>query len=217
MSLIGQHSLRSLPWSVNRSLCQWHLGQYPLQLLFHIPSTDEVHQLQTQGQRCVSLLMQESELTQAYTGGRDSLGFLVHDLIHADHFFLEPQKRLAQVQFSKYLWQLKEHAWIQQRRGEDPQFDHDWDYLVSDMNTVPLHLLKALKAISLMSFKRQHGLLIEHHLTPHLQSHFDSLWETFVQPIPLSLEEKSAAVRLNTALYQHPQDSLLLDQALHRI
>lgn len=212
-----QLSWRSIPLSVPRSLCAWQAGQYPLVLLTHVPTPDEVMDLQAQGRRCVSMLTRPSELENFVEEGRDVLGFIVHDLIHADHFFADPQKAAAQIQFSQKLLRVRGLPPIQDMLGKDDLFQKEFHYLASDMNSVPLHLLKTLKAILLGHFKRQQGLPMASALPIQIEKDFHTLFETVLTPWNFSPEALLAAHRLNSPQYHGPSDAALLDLALSQI
>lgn len=214
LSFLCLHSLRSIPISVMRSLLSWHNKTYPLTLWTSIPSPEEVLQLQVGGQRCVSMFMQESEFPQLAQDGRDVFGFLIHDLIHADHFFHDPENAQAQIQFSQKLQILWQQNFLQERLRADPEFKDEFYYLMSDMNSVPLHLLKTLKAQLLAHMKRQANTSITAPLPDHLEPHFCALFEQALQPWKFSAQGLAAAQRLNSLHYLHPEDSYILHREL---
>ncbi|MBV2167884.1 MAG: hypothetical protein KUL82_04170 [Bdellovibrio sp.] len=207
-------SWRSIPLSVARSLASWQSGRYPLILLTSVPSPEEVLEMQAQGQRCISMLIEEEQLSTFVNEGRDVLGFIVHDLIHADHFFAHPEKAQAQVHFCQKLRIVITLPEIQKMFLQDPTFTGEFHYLMSDMNSVPLHLLKTLKAILLGYFKRRAHLPMLSSLSASSEYEFMRLFEAVLAPWNLSREALFAAQRLNTPLYKGPQDDELLHLAL---
>lgn len=207
-------SWRSIPLAVAQSLMAWQSGRYPLQLMTYLPTPDEVLFMQTQGRRCVSMLIAETELQNFVAEGRDVLGFIVHDLIHADHFFADSERAQDQVQFCKKLWLVRHLPQIESMLNADPIFRDEFHYLMSDMNSVPLHLLKTLKAILLGFYKRQRGLTMRCSLPLSAEIEFSSLLETVLSPWQLEREALSAAHRLNTTHYRGSLDANLLHQAL---
>jgi hypothetical protein len=214
LPFLCRHTLRSIPISVMRSLSAWQNGTYPLTLWTTIPSPEEVLQLQVGGKRCVSMFIQESEFSQLASDGRDVFGFLIHDLIHADHFFHDPVNAQAQIQFSQRLQILWQQPFLQERLLADSEFKEEFYYLMSDMNSVPLHLLKTLKAQLLAHTKRQANTAITAPLPDHLEPHFCALFEQALQPWKFSVPGLEAAHRLNSLHYLHPQDSYILHQEL---
>lgn len=208
------HTLRSIPISVMRSLSSWHNKIYPLTLWTTIPSPEEVLQLQVGGQRCVSMFTQESEFPQLALDGRDVFGFLIHDLIHADHFFHDPVNAQAQIQFSQKLQILWQQPFLQERLQADPEFKDEFHYLMSDMNSVPLHLLKTLKAQLLAHTKRQVKTAITAPLPDHLEPHFCAFFEQALKPWKFSLKGLEAAHRLNSLHYLDPEDGYILHEEL---
>jgi hypothetical protein len=143
--LFTNFALKSTPEAVNRSLLSWSTRHYPLILFFTIPSPEEVLAQQTQGRRCVTVMVKEAQLKRYILGERDSLSFTMHDLIHADHFYFHNEMRESQVAFYNFLKNgLSKGLFEEHLKNED--FCREFDYLISDMNAYPIHLLKCLKA-----------------------------------------------------------------------
>ncbi len=208
------HSWRSIPLSVAQSLMAWESGLYPLRLLSYVPTPKEVLSMQTEGQRCVSMLQDLTEMQGFVEEGRDVLGFIVHDLIHADHFFADPAKARAQIEFSRHLLVVFGFREIQTMLQTDPVFKKEFEYLMSDMNSFPLHLLKTFKAVLLGYFKRREGLAMTAALPEASEAEFQRLFESSLKTWKLPDEAHHAALRLNTPLFQGLDDSLLLHSAL---
>lgn len=208
------HSWRSIPFSVQRSLASWKSGLYPLNLMTSLPSADDVLLMQARGRRCVSMLIESEEIRSFVEEGRDVLGFIVHDLIHADHFFHDPARAQAQVIFCQKLLEVLKLPAIQHMLFTDEIFRQEFHYLMSDMNSVPLHLLKTLKAILLGYYKRQTTDDMKQSLPSEIEARFTKCYHQVLQSWDFSPTEFAAAQRLNTENYQHPADSVLLDRAL---
>lgn len=207
-------SWRSIPLSVSRSLMAWKSGRYPLRLLLTLPTPEEVLHMQAGGERCISMLIQKEQIVDFVEEGRDVLGFIVHDLIHADHFFADSEKARTQISFSQKLLQIQSFPQIRQMMTEDAVFEKEFHYLMSDMNSVPLHLLKTLKAVFLGFYKRRSGLPMQAPLSFACEKDFLHLYESALQSWEFSAEALQAAHRLNTPYYQGPDDGELLHQAL---
>lgn len=214
VSTFSSHSWRSIPFSVQKSLSAWQTGLYPLNLLTHLPSAEDVLQMQADGQRCVSMLLKPEEIHSFVEEGRDVLGFIVHDLIHADHFFNDPLRAQAQVHFCQKLLEVLKLPAIQHMLFIDDIFRKEFHYLMSDMNSVPLHLLKTLKAVLLGYYKRQHDADMKRSLPASSEKLFDDCYRQVLAPWNFSAAEFAAAQRLNTLNFQHPSDSVILDLAL---
>ncbi|MFS4457709.1 hypothetical protein [Bdellovibrio sp. HCB2-146] len=214
LPFVCAHSFRSIPISVLRSLAAWNTGQYPLKLWTTIPSPEEVLVLQTQGQRCVTMFIKTEEMAELVSDGRDAFGFLVHDLIHADHFFLDPAKAQAQIQFSQKLLVLWESPFMQELLQKDAVLLGEFHYLMSDMNSVPLHLMKTLKALLLGHIKRSANIGLASALPEQLEAHFRALFNQALSPWNFSDSAVHAAHRLNTVHFQHPDDSYILHQEM---
>lgn len=208
------HSWRSIPFSAIRSINEWHNQQYPLMMMETVPSPDEVLTMQAQGSRCVSMLTGLHEICHFVGEGRDVFGFLLHDLIHADHFFRDRENAKAQIEFSKRILAVRNHPAILDMMMKDPVFVGEFHYLMSDMNSVPLHLLKAFKTVLLGFYKRRDNLAMTSTLKRSSELEFCDTWIQLLQPWCFSEQTLQAALRLNTPKHMAPDDSILLDQAL---
>ena len=144
VQVFADHSLRSVPLAVNRALVAWAEGRIQLKLRDHIPTAFEVLELQAQGQRIVTCLFAPQELTQLVLGERDPFVFVLHDLIHADHFSRDPLLARGQQDFYQ-------ECLARYRQGEfatllkDPQRTEQFHYLIGDMNSHPEHLRATLE------------------------------------------------------------------------
>lgn len=212
-ALFCQRSLRSIPLSVQKSLALWSQKDV-LRLCEYIPSPEEVMRLQSLGLRCVSVLTDPLQMKTFVEEGRDVLGFVVHDLIHADHFFADPQQAKAQIKFSNYLEKLHGLPQIQERLRADIEFMGEWHYLISDMNSVPLHLFKTLKAILLAAHKRKWNIDFKASLSNHSEISFRTEIGTLGTYFNFSEAQHQAWQRLNSPEFNFPDDAYVLVQAL---
>jgi hypothetical protein len=188
--VLNSFALKSTPQSVNRSLLNWSTGLYQLVLMLRIPTPSEVLQQQCQGKRCVTLLTQERSTRKYILGERDALGFTLHDLIHADHFYHDNDLFQGQVDFYKLMnrslcaGSFKEHF-------EEEEFVREFEYLIADMNAYPIHLLKCFKAAMI-----------------HYHPAGASIYESWVRSITADPETQEAFNSLNTPTPS--QDSVIL-------
>lgn len=207
---------RSIPFSVAKSLNAWAAQFYPLNLYTFIPTPLDVLNLQARGERCITMLIEPDQIKNWVEEGRDVLGFIVHDLIHADHFFADPVKANAQIEFCKRLVPIHALPQIQTMMTVDSEFCREFHYLMSDMNSVPLHLLKTLKAILLGYFKR-FGSGMNHDLSLAQELDFNEIFEQCLEFWNLEPRALEAARRLNTNLSRGYDDNKLLHEALTTI
>lgn len=142
-----QRRYRAMPAAVQASLEHWLRDKVDLQLYFDVPGVSEVLRQQSEGRRCVSLLVAEHEILNFTEDGRDFLSFLIHDLIHAEHFFADPIEFRRQVAFSRWMSQLIDQNFLHELQKNHGHLTRDFEYLVSDMNTHSVHLLKTFKAL----------------------------------------------------------------------
>lgn len=202
MEVITGHSLRSIPLACNRSLKHWHEDYFPLVLMHTIPSPIEVLELQCEGKRVVSLLQEEDHFDRPVENDRDMLGFLVHDLIHADHFFADQEQAQEQILFSRLLRKLFSHSPLRRALQEDLIFEKEFFYLASDMNSVSLHLFKTLKAIFLGYFKRTKGIPLSLSLSETQEIEFRELTREFMTPAEWNCSTWESFERLNTKKFE---------------
>lgn len=207
-------SHRQIPESALISLEMWALNQYPLSLLFYTPKVFEVVQMQANGFRCVSVLCDKESLLNKNHAGRDVFSFIIHDLIHADHFFHHFELAQAQIQFASKMLLLFQSEFIQNAIQIDPTFSSEFDYLVSDMNTVPLHLIKSLKSIILRHFKRIHDIEQNKSLPSVIEINFQNTFDQILQLWQLSPEAHKLAIKLNTKDFDNTTEGLILTQQL---
>lgn len=148
VSIFNNYGFRKIPLRAQRALVQWHQGDYPIQLLHHIPTPWQILEMQAVGNRCVSMDNSIGCLSRTYEG-KNYFDFILHDLVHADHFFHHPQSRRGQIGFARLMLHLKSQKRLDFL--EDTQFQkhfqNEFDYLISDMNSHPLHLILTLKSM----------------------------------------------------------------------
>lgn len=193
--LFAHFSLRSTPLSVNRTLLAWGSDEYRLRLFFHIPRPQEILSQQVQGERCVTVLFKEREISKYVLGERDHLGFTLHDLIHADHFFKDNLHYQGQIDFYRLLYSAMRSGDFEEALN-DKEFEREFEYLISDMNAYPIHLMKCLKAALI-------------HYSPENRDYFSD-WlkrSSFSEDLKLSL------IKLNTQSYEAEKyDGIILSE-----
>lgn len=190
---------RGIPDSAQLALCQWLDQRYPLVLMFHIPPAPEVFDLQKRGNRCVTFLKEANELTGIHHG-RDSLSFVVHDLIHAHEFYSHPQRARQQIGFYHWLDSVQQQPDLLALRAGSAAFRERWDYVLSDMNSYCGHLLKTLHAAVAI-----HGS----------SANAEDLWGRIVDFSGLDRVENALFKRINTPEW-HADDFLQLESVLEK-
>ncbi len=133
---------------IRRALIQWHLKNYPLQLLHYVPTPIEILKTQASGKRVVTVFTKTFEWEQMW-GPHDAWNFIAHDLIHADHFFENPLHQKGQVEFYLFILKNWDHPEIQSLHSNS-----GFEYLISDMNSHPKHLFETLKNLVIQSRKQ---------------------------------------------------------------
>lgn len=156
--------LSPLPQAAQNALYQFYMGQYPLEILCYEPEPLELLQLQIQGKRILTFNPDFSQWPYQKYGERDPLSFWLHDLIHAEHFFSDPQNRLGQIGVYRLLHEILSHKILDPILSNN-EFNKSFSYLMSDMNAHPLHLIKTLRA----------------YLKIHSGSDSERLWQAMIE------------------------------------
>jgi hypothetical protein len=142
--------------AVARALAAWLRGSWPLTLLERIPDAHEVLVFQVQGTRPVTLLAGYPRLLQPALARANGLDFMTHDLEHACKFFGDETLHRLQHRFFTLLLRADARGLLNPWPG-DAVFASHIDYLVSDMNTHPVHGLRYLSANLIDCLLRQEG------------------------------------------------------------
>lgn len=186
-------AFKATPLSVNRSILGWSNGDYGLELMFRIPSPAEVLHQQKNGRRCVTVILDKAKASKLILGERDALGFCMHDLIHADHFYHHNLTYQGQLGFYGFLDHcMNLHHFDELLKIE--KFESEFEYLIADMNAYAIHLMKCFKSA-----------LVHYH--PQGASFFNKWLMNF----ELGENVKQALTDLNSEHYQGSQDQILLD------
>lgn len=135
----------------------WLQGHYRIRLLKSIPSPTEVLALQASGIRPVTLISQFPRAYLPVLHKADALAFMLHDLEHAARFFQDATSHRMQRHFFRSM-EAALSAGLFEDCLTDPVFSERMDYLISDMNTHPVHSIRFLHAILIEGLLRRRGL-----------------------------------------------------------
>jgi len=138
--------------NVNVALCAWLQGRWSLRLFERIPTPYELLDMQVQGERVVTVWSEFPRAMQPVLNKPNAFAFMLHDLEHAYKFFHDPELHAGQKRFFVQVREMAANELLQHCM-KDSLFAEKFHYLISDMNTHPLHGLQYLQAI-----------LIEHYL-----------------------------------------------------
>jgi len=185
LELFQSYYFRGVVLDSHEGLVGWMEKRYPLIFRRDIPTPDEMLTIQCEGRRYVTLLTKDHEQFVRYGRHQDACAFLLHDFEHAHKFFGDPQSHHGQVQVFRRLQQTLP---LFARWQTDEQFTKDLDYLKSDMNSHPVHLIKYLKAIVLSAEMRQTGSR-----WPEL----NGFWSELFSEWQMQTEVRESALRIN--------------------
>lgn len=150
---INCHRIKALPESCFRSLCFMVDRKYPLKISSGVVSPFDLLQIQLSGERIVSIDEDFESWPSRLYSGRDFLGFVLHDLIHADHFFRESQHRDGQLGFFRFVSAILDEPILNEMLEGSAEFKAGFEYIISDMNSHPLHLFQTLHSMLFINLK----------------------------------------------------------------
>jgi hypothetical protein len=139
-----------VPQSVTEGLVAWQQGKRKVQLLFGVPTPEELLAMQARGWRCVSLL------PPGHDTGRheDEVAFAVHDLCHLEKF-VSPDVYHGQVGFFGLVHRM---LGTETYQTWEQRFDAEWladrNYVIADMNGSSVFLFAAFKMRMRMAIRR---------------------------------------------------------------
>lgn len=195
IAYLDRYQFHSVTYEVGAALCAWLRGEWKLVLIARVPKPSEVLKMQIAGSRPVSAICDVRRMFDPILEKRDAFVFLQHDLEHAFHFFSDPQlHRLQRRLFILFAAVIADGQFRSVSR--DRVFRERFNYLISDMNTHPLHSLHYLRAV-----------LVEHHLRAELGD---------VRG-PLSIRAREQIVRVFRALATRGRFDAAAEAALLRL
>ncbi len=177
---LEHYQLKKLPDSLSHILKRWLKDEVQILLLEKPPLPKELLFLQSEGQRVVTLSIEAIMNGVLVDGHRDSLEFLLHDLVHADLFFSHHHNE--QVLFFK---KISDHI----KRFDpliesDEKFETDLNAIMSDMNSTAEHLHSCLHSSLINHKKRQLSWPVDQNLPfdseAELKTHFAPFFENRV-------------------------------------
>ena len=141
-----RYQFRGVIPNVTIALSRWLRGQWPLILCEHVPLPEEVLDLQVRGLRPVTLICDAVRARQPVLRKPNAFAFMTHDLEHAYKFFHD--LRVHELQRGLFaVLQAAQQQGVFAPYTYDAAFRAHFDYLISDMNTHPVHGLQYLRAI----------------------------------------------------------------------
>lgn len=209
--LISQFAFYGIPVSINRALSRWFEDAYPLQLWTDVPTPEQLLKIQTNGLRGVTVFEDEKYLSTMINPLRDPFEFILHDLEHADRFFLEPDNNLGQIGFFKKLYQFWQNPELRKLYAQDKVFQHEFDYLMADMNSYSVHMMQYMKAISLGYFLRQEGKTLKDILSPAGEQQYLQFCQLIAREWQMPTPVAEAFSRVNTPQFNRLEDASRLD------
>ena len=205
-SWLGRSSLLGVPLAALRALGAWDAGTFRVQMLLHVPTPLEVLRFQAQGVRPVTLLMDPERLWTSVERFPNAFELTVHDLIHAERFQRDQAVMVSQVGFFLLLQDLVSSSTINSLLESDPELKREFEYVLSDMNTVPVHGLQYLKAILIRHYLRRGGRSVSEFLGVEEKQVFDRDFLKLIQVWRVDKATEQALMRMCSSAYQPDVD-----------
>ena len=158
IDFINSIKIKPLADILQKSFAHAYFQTYPIKILDYEPTPFELLEIQSQGKRIITFKDDYQNWPQQLFGHRDPLSFWLHDFIHAEHFFSNPSLFQQQIGFYNFILNsLKTPCWDQDHESDN--FKKAFSYLISDMNSHPLHLLKTYKALIDIHFQSEASMI----------------------------------------------------------
>ncbi len=145
-------TLYGIPDFIFSSLKNWENKSWNFELIFYVPSSFEMLEIQSVGKRFVSIDFDSAINGNLVENKRDAFEHFLHDLAHGYHFFKDKDEFEKQVQF---FINLKKNFSIYESYFWDEDFKTKFEYCLSDMNSNSTHLKEYLKAILIGHHKKK--------------------------------------------------------------
>ncbi|MFN3604080.1 MAG: hypothetical protein ACK4UJ_05155 [Leptonema sp. (in: bacteria)] len=159
-----------IPDSIRITLLNWFLEKWKIQLLEYNPDSYEMLVFLSKGYRIVTIDWECALNGEFVFGVRDAFEHFLHDLDHCYNFYKEDHLCFEQKKFFQTL--LNFYPDVDFFIQKDLQFQKQWEYLISDMNSHPEHLKQYTKAIFYDFFNRykNHNLTVSVRLKKLLET-----------------------------------------------
>lgn len=149
------NQIKKIPQAISLALTSWRNDRWPLTITDQNISPEQMMHLQAQGKRIITVRLDLAKQGRLVDGMRDAFEFALHDLMHAYHFFSNPENYLEQVEFFKKIQNDFEVGELKKMCDLDSEFKKNIEYVMSDMNT-NIHHLQATYNAHIIHFKRNH-------------------------------------------------------------
>jgi hypothetical protein len=102
LDVLKFYNIKGIKRSVNESLLNWSISNRPYILLFHVPTSRDVHEMMMRGERCITVFSHKETIQLVIKEQyppfveRDALSFTLHDVKHMEQF-IDPLTYYGQV------------------------------------------------------------------------------------------------------------------------
>ena len=193
--------IKPIPEAAMSGLLHFFIGSYDLEILNYEPLPAEILNFQIQNKRILTFEPDYKLWPEKIYGKRDVLSFLLHDFIHAEHFLSDPQNHRSQIGFYKFIQKILDQK-ILQEILLTTEFNAPFSYLISDMNSHVVHLLKTL-----------HAIIFQHKSTYLDATHPSEIWSRIIDLVQFNPNAQvltSALQNVNSSLFSISDANALL-------
>ena len=172
-------------WKKVQARIQWILEYWlknplPLEVVDEVVTPYHMLKEQSLGRRLITLPFKHKNLETDVVPGKKPFAFVLHDLEHAERFFHNQTNYLGQVGFYQHLHSSVECGFWEPFL-QHSEFQKSFFYLMSDMNTHCVHMLKYLRANLWSSFRDA-----------------EDIWQTFLGKVLVETSLNNHFAALNT-------------------
>lgn len=210
ITYLSRYQFRGVIPNVTHALVAWLRNKWSLCLCDYIPDSLAVLAMQTRGIRPVTILAEYPRMLQPVLEKPNAFVFMQHDLEHAWQLFHDPLLQQAQVSFAQLLQRAVQHG-LFVHYLHDATFTEQFDYLISDMNTHPLHAMYYLHAIITEYYLRREAKASHAALSVAARQAVRKLLQQLAQCWELSGAATAALLALTQGKLPVPQATCLFD------
>lgn len=214
IDICTSYILKNVPMACTKALRAWRDGQVQLILLDRIPSPQEVLEFQIEGRRIVSVLTSKSELAGIVHDGHDALSLCLHDLIHAEKFLLRKEISDGQLGFYKLLLKDLRAGRLNDYLKPESPVNHELQYILSDMNSHAVHLMKCFKSTHRAYHLSKNGISARTQGSETIESQIRHDWDEFSLRWGADSESRQALDRLNSPHFMATRDGVTIHEFL---
>lgn len=140
VSLLAQRGLLGLSEKASDTLLYWQTQIWHFRVVHRELTPRELLELQCSGKRVISLFCEKDLFVNFQHGIHDSIGFILHDLVHGEKYFRSREQQMEISSFYHEFFDFIESIIPDSLRER-------WHYLIADMNTHWKHSVQTFQSL----------------------------------------------------------------------